>query len=156
MKSPKKAPANIDPHPLIAGIIQNESELTALVGFLGKPQPDSTVKLYLDWSLNNYCKIPVASIVAKAPVDASDANSPSIVWVRSSATLEFVTIRKTTGGADYIQGEIQKRHLPLATGQESNVSLMGPSTWTCPRPTLDNCGTSPMWCSPSVMVYCPQ
>jgi len=156
--SSEDAPTGIEPHPLIAGVLQNESvqnefELTTLVGFLGEPLPDSTVKLYLDWSLNSYCKMPVASIVDTKPVDASDANSPTIVWVTSSTTLEFVTVRKATGGADYIRGEIQKTRMPLTTGQESNVSLMDASTWTCPRPTLDNCGTIPMWCDPSQM--CP-
>jgi hypothetical protein len=151
--SSEDAPIEIEPHPLIAGVLGNESELATFIGFFGETLPDSTVKLYLNLTLNSYYKIPVASIVGRKQVDASDANSPTIVWVKSSTPVEFVAVRKATGGADFVRGAIQRTQMPRTTSQESNVSLMDASTWTCERPTLDNCGTSDMWCAPSQM--CP-
>ena len=114
------------------------SELTTLTGFLGKQQSDGHILLYLDLSFSNYCKILVSDVVSTAPVDASDPNSPSIVWVKSSAAIELVKVMRAQGGADYVRGRIQRSHLRAASKPDPIV--MDNSTWTCPRETLDNCG----------------
>ena len=132
---------------------KGQAELTTMVGFLGDEESDGSVKLYLDLSFGSYCKIPASDIVNVESVDPGDENSPTIVWMLSSSRIELVKVLSALDGASFVKGRIQQERLNRAAPHNHEM-LRDASTWTCPRETLDNCGTIAMWCDPSQM-SCP-
>lgn len=145
----------ITPHPLLlklkASGDKGKAELTTMIGLLGEEESDGSIKLYLDLSFGSYCKIAVADIVNTTPVDAVDENSPTVVWMPSSAKVELVKVLSASDGASFVKGRIQQERLRGAASLSNQEMLTDASTWTCERPTLDNCGTRPMWCDPTQM-----
>ena len=147
--------SRVSAHPLVrklrAGGDKSQAELTTIVGFLGEPEGDGSVKLYLDISFGSYCKLAVSDIVNTKPVDPSDENSPTVVWIKSSAKLELVKVTNAADGGDFIRGRIQQERLSRVSASGDAEMLTDASTWTCPRPTLDTCPATWMWCTGTVM-----
>jgi hypothetical protein len=143
------------PHPffkkLKASKERSSDDLTTIVGYLGDQEGDGTTKLYLDISFGSYCKINISDIVSTNAVDNGEPNSPTVVWVRASAKIELVKVLKASDGAAFIKGKIQQQRTSPATMLASDEQMLDDSTWTCPRPTLDTCPPTWMWCQPSTM-----
>lgn len=130
---------------------KSPDELTTIVGFLGDQESDGTIKLYLDMSFGSYCKINVTDIVSTNAVDSSDQNSPTVVWLGGSAKVELVKVLKASDGATFIKGRIQQQRMTRTATLLSDEQMLDDSTWTCPRPTLDTCPPTWMWCQPSTI-----
>ena len=106
---------DLSPHPLVPGREQldaqaGEESLTTIVGFVGPSRSEDRVRVYLDLSFSSYFDVAAADVVQTARVDANDENSPTIVWVGSSAQVGLVRIGRLTGDASFVTGAIRQRH----------------------------------------------
>src|SRR5690242_4457395 len=91
------------------------SDLNTIVGYIGPADDTDQVRIYLDLTFRRYCDVASSDVVQTAPVDASDENSPTIVWVPSTARVALVG--RMTGDASFISGRLRKQFLPRAAAQ---------------------------------------
>jgi hypothetical protein len=105
---------DLTPHPLVPPLEELGAEpddgLSRLVGFIGPSEKDARIRIYLDLSFASYCEVASADVVQTAPVDVNDSNSPSIVWVKDSAQMRLVSIRRLQGDATLVTGAIRDRY----------------------------------------------
>lgn len=163
---------DLTPHPLVPGLERDQTHadegLTTLVGFIGPARTDDRVRVYLDLSFASYCDVAKADIVQTAPVDANDENSPSTVWVNSSAQMRLVSVGRLTGDASFVTGAIRSRHFRrgarYASANRPNTEFPCTIFFICdpkplpPRPgsnweclPSDDCTTPDFWCQPSMV-----
>jgi len=113
--SPDEAP-DLTPHPLTPREEEEAAEkldaLTKMVGFIGSSKKDGRVRVYLDMSWSRYIEVSREDVVRTAPVDASDEQSPTVIWVKASAQVGYVTVKRLTGNASFVKGAIQRRYSP--------------------------------------------
>ncbi|MGC0378917.1 hypothetical protein [Streptomyces sp. SAI-229] len=103
---------NLNPHPLVPEHFTTDAAdgLTVLMGFIGPSTSDGRVRVYLDLSFESYFAVARNDVVQTAAVDSDDENSPSILWVRSSAKLMLVNVGRLTGDAKNLTGAIRRYH----------------------------------------------
>jgi hypothetical protein len=125
--------------------------LNTIVGYVGPAANADQVRIYLDLSFGSYCEVASSDVVQTAHVDANDENSPTVVWVKSSARVGLVG--RLTGDASFISGTIRKRFLPRATAQalsESTAPVCSelffcPSEDVCTTPLCPPPASSSPW-----------
>lgn len=120
--SDRRRKVDLSPHPLVprgdeVGA-QPDEGLSTLVGFIGPSEKDARIRVYLDLTFASYCEVATGDIVQTAPVDANDENSPSIVWVNSSAQVGLVSVGRLTGDATFVTGAIRNRHYRRAARRD--------------------------------------
>jgi hypothetical protein len=119
---------NLSPHPLVSKLhtdLDNPPNLVTLVGYLGpSKKPDST-RLYQDLTFRNYYEVPSASITATTPVDAEDPNSPTVIHVPASTTLEAVSTTSQSVEAGFLKGAITSSYL----GSAAALPGAGQAAW---------------------------
>jgi hypothetical protein len=119
---------DLTPHPLVQSATEGgdgpDEDVTTLVGFIGAAAADDRVRIYLGLSFASYCEVGAADVVRTAPVDPKDEQSPSIVWIKSSADVRL--IGRLTGTASFISGAIRSRYLPGATRATSVMADTAP------------------------------
>jgi hypothetical protein len=86
-----------------------------LDGFIGPSKKLDWIRLYLSLSFDTFVDIPVGGIISTQPVDATNENSPTRVWIRSETTLDVVQRVSQTMEASYLRGGIAREHLKSAT-----------------------------------------
>src|SRR5207244_1443408 len=115
LMAPEK-PRNIDlgTHPLVAKLHPDPDDarnLISLVGYLGPSKNPDDIRLYLDLTFNHYYELPSASIVATAPTNADDPNSPTSVYVEASTQLNVVSTASQSVAAGFLKGAITSGYL---------------------------------------------
>ena len=153
--------ADLSPHPLVPGLDELEEEtdgLTTLLGFIGPSPKEGRVRVYLELSFSSYCEVANDDVVKTAPVDANDAHSPTIVWIKNSAQVGLVKVGRLTGDASFVSGAIRRRYRGRAVPADLTVKAesIDPCTewfdcWPTPLPPK---GTS--WECYSESIPCPQ
>lgn len=149
--------SDLTPHRLIAKLGEDSLQtggLAVIVGYVGSSQTQGRVRVYLDLSLGDYCEVARGDVVKTAPVDASDENSPTIVWVNGTARVEVVKVLRMTAEAAFISGSIQSEHLREAVhhrlhGIDAQMGARGgtQTVWCCPVRTLEGaCDTRNIFC----------
>jgi hypothetical protein len=137
---------DLTPHRLVpareeldAGPDGGLSGLNTIVGYIGPSEDAGRVRIYLDLSFRRYCEVASSDVVQTASVDANDENSPTTVWVRSTARVALVG--RMTGDASFISGTLRKQFLPRAAAQ----AVRGSTAPACSElffcPTADPCST---------------
>jgi hypothetical protein len=142
---PERPPrVDLRPHRLVPSRDEIEGApyggLNTIVGYVGASANEGQVRIYLDLSFGSYCEVASSDVVQTAPVDANDENSPTVVWVKSSAQVELVG--RLTGDASFISGRIRKRFLPRASAEAVTLTNTFPQcseVFFCP--TEDPCST---------------
>ena len=144
--SAQTAGIDLTPHRLVpaqealdAGPDGGLGALNTIVGYIGRSDDAGQVRIYLDLTFRRYCEVGSSDVVQTAPVDANDANSPTTVWIRSTARVALVG--RMTGDASFISGALRKQFLPRAAAQ----SVSGSTAPACSEfffcPTADPCST---------------
>lgn len=169
---PDLAPHPLAPEPERAQPAEAADALTTLVGFVGRSAVEGHVRVYLDLSFTSYCEVATADIARTRPVDPGDEESPTVIWVKSSARMGMVSVGRLSGNAAYVTGAIRARHRQRAVRRVpvANASLDPCTQWFdcwrdtaafCPAPDSDwcltegvpcpsnqSCPSDPMWCGP--------
>jgi len=127
---------DLTPHPLVARLNPHGDpppDLIVLDGFIGPSKKPDWMRLYLNSSFDTLVDIPVSGIVSTQPVDASDENSPTRVWIRAETRLDVVQSMSRTVEATYLRGGIVRQYLPrtAAAGTVANVNDREANTNVC-------------------------
>jgi hypothetical protein len=84
--------------------------MAVLTGFVGESAQAGHIRLYLDLSFSSYCEIATKDVVKTKKVDASDDDSPTVLWVTGAAQVGLVRVGQTSGTASFISGAIRDGH----------------------------------------------
>jgi hypothetical protein len=119
MSDPSPPQPNLSTHPLVTKL-RGESDippsLVALTGYFGPSKKADSIRLYPSLDFQSYFEIPKAAIVATTPVDADDAESPTVVHVKAGTPVDSVQT-STQPVESYLQGGITGAH-PLIGGTQ--------------------------------------
>lgn len=88
-----------------------------LDGFIGPTKKPDRMRLYLNLSFDTFVDIPVSGIMSTLPIDASDENSPTRVWIRAETRLDVVQSMSRTIEASYLRGGIAATILDALFGR---------------------------------------
>ena len=145
---PDRQKVDLTPHRLAPRLedsqLRADDGLSTLVGFIGHSEQDGSVRVYLDLRFASYVEVRAGDVVQTAPVDAIDENSPSIVWVSSSAQLRLVSIGRLTGDATFVTGAIRSRYYrqaarrALSAKPETIFPCMGLTDFFDCEPTFES------------------
>ena len=104
-----------------------------LDGFIGPTKKSDRMRLYLNLSFDTFVDIPVSGIMSTLPIDASDENSPTRVWIRAETRLDVVQSMSRTIEASYLRGGIARQYLTrsAAARRVANVNDLAPDTNLC-------------------------
>lgn len=99
-----------------------------LDGFIGPTKKSDRMRLYLNLSFDTFVDIPVSGIMSTLPIDASDENSPTRVWIRAETRLDVVQSMSRTIEASYLRGGIARQCLTrsAAARRVANVNDLAP------------------------------
>ena len=122
--------ANTKPptHPLIEmlGVTPDKPpDHVALVGYIGPAVSPDRSRIYHDLSCRAYTEVADADIVSHEPLHSGNANSPSLVLLKSGASVQTVHSMTYSTDATFLQGPIAAAHLPLAAALRP--SPLGPT-----------------------------
>jgi hypothetical protein len=113
MPDPSPHKPNLSPHPLVTklrGDSDTPPSLVALTGYFGPSKKADSIRLYPSLDFQSYFEIPKAAIVATTPVDADDADSPTVVHVKAGTPVDSVQT-STQPVESYLQGGITGGYL---------------------------------------------
>ncbi|MDD1477912.1 hypothetical protein [Arthrobacter sp. H16F315] len=127
-------------HPLVAAggqqpampeEVETKSDGDGLLlhGFLGHGPEPGIARLYIDPQLTNYVAFPTESIISAENPSADRPRDPSVVRVRSDATLTLVETSRQQLQAEFLQGSIVDQAMPKAERQIiAGTARLGPIT----------------------------
>ena len=98
-----------------------------LDGFIGPTKKSDRMRLYLNLSFDTFVDIPVSGIMSTLPIDASDENSPTRVWIRAETRLDVVQSMSRTIEASYLRGGIAATILDALFGRSQGLQTL--TTW---------------------------
>jgi hypothetical protein len=150
MPDPSPHPPNLSTHPLVSklrGDSDTPPSLVALTGYFGPSKKADSIRLYPSLDFQSYFEIPRAAIVATTPVDADDADSPTVVHVKAGTPVESVQT-SIQPVESYLQGVITGGYLgaiaPLAMPYPSKYCTTICSFYC----TFAHCRPNPMDAAP--------
>ncbi|MCG5435225.1 hypothetical protein [Micromonospora foliorum] len=103
---------DLTPHPLAPHPDAErtaDENLTMIVGFVGDSAKVGQIRVYLDLSFNNFYEFSGEDVVKTKSVDPEGADSPRVLWVRSSAQVGLVRTDRTSGNASFVVGALRAR-----------------------------------------------
>lgn len=123
--------------------------LTVLPGILSRTQRDGYFRLYLTYTFDHYVEIAEEDIIYSKPIPASASSvGGTLLWIRSSAPLQYTQITSRQIQAEFLKGSITANlragTAPLGAGMAQAVYTHNPA---CPGFTD--------WCESDVQRYCP-
>jgi hypothetical protein len=146
MPDPSPHQPNFSTHPLVTklrGDSDTPPSLVALTGYFGPSKKADSIRLYPSLDFQSYFEIPKAAIVATTPVDAEDADSPTVVYVKAGTPVDSVQT-STQPVESYLQGGITGGYLgaiaPLAMPYPSKYCTTICSFYC----TFEHCRPTPM------------
>jgi hypothetical protein len=130
---------DLTPHPMVARILNDSGEpreAVVVVGFLGAPDQNGLVRIYLDLSFQAYLEMPEGSVLYVEPFDPSDETQPTKIVVDLDGPLKLVQAVE----ASFLKGSIVSAHSitsPVTTGVLGIAPSLfrGQSEPTCKSPT---------------------
>lgn len=126
---------NLSMHPLVTkpqGDSDTPPGLIALTGYFGPSQKEDTIRLYPSLDFQSYFQIPKGAIVATNPEDASNANSPTVVYVKAGTPVAAVQ-SPTRPVESYLQGGITGGYIKGTFTGEYVDPFHPPVYNTCPE-----------------------
>jgi len=97
------------PHPIVARILDESGqprETLVVLGYLGSPDDEDRVRIYLDLKFQAYFEIPWNKIIYVGKPDPLDETKPTRIVVDATAQLTLVQ----TVGASFLRGAITRTH----------------------------------------------
>ena len=145
-QKPASTGANLATHPLVQQSLgtTHDSFTTAwvtLTGYIGPSPNEDHIRLYLGLDFQTYYEIPRGDIGNAEHVDRQDEKSPTHLRVKAEAQVELVQVRKMSGPASYVLGEIAGTHMGGAIQAQGSAlrevmpiaPTMLPCTVGCPQ-----------------------
>jgi hypothetical protein len=78
-----------------------------IVGFVGDSPREGHVRVYAGLAFLNYFEVASSDIARATPLDASDAEGPTVVRVRAGAHVAYVRMERLEGEAGYVLGAVR-------------------------------------------------
>jgi len=125
---------NLSTHPLVTkpqGDSDTPPSLVALTGYFGPSKKDDSIRLYPSLDFQSYFQIPKKAIIATNPEDATNENSPTVVYVKAGTPVASVQ-SPTRPVESYLQGGITGGYMKGAVSG-GGVDPFHPQVYaTCP------------------------
>jgi hypothetical protein len=117
--------ADLTRHPLAPVFDASESSRAndgyePLVGFVGDAPTEGWVRVYASLTFRTYVEVRTADIAHSAPVDADDAEGPSVLRVPTGTQLQFVRTNSLKGDASFVLGTIRSAYYSRAKQASSD------------------------------------
>jgi hypothetical protein len=175
MADPSADKPDLSTHPLVTKL-QGDSDtppsLVSLIGYFGPSKKADSIRLYTSLDFQSYFEIPKAAIVATAPSDANDDQSPTVAHLKAGTAVASVQT-STNPVESYLQGGITGQFLgsagssaqavlrPTPTAIPSNVVCPNtPATvctqFNCVQPTPTAIPTNQVVCAQTPATVCTQ
>ena len=148
---PGRAGRRSTPHPLVARILQDSGEpreTVVVVGFLGAPDPNGLVRIYLDLRFQAYVEVPKGKILYLEPFDPSDETQPTRIVVNLDGPLKLVQSVE----ASFLRGSIVSAN---SIKSALNTDVLGFASGLFPVPSEAACSSPTPTPRPSPSVISP-